>query len=159
MLSRSRSLRSAGIAVAALALLASGCTGDGSGDGDEQGNGADATVSATPRENGVSPTDLPTVPQLKQAKGVASDVEQDGECTTDAGKQEVAGTLTNSGGRPRDFVITVSWINDTSDVLGRGVAVVKGVPPKESRDWKASARVVEGATQCTLNAQAGKVGG
>ncbi len=66
--------------------------------------------------------------------------------------------MTNPTRRSLDYVITFNWINDTSDVLGRGFVVVDDVGAGESADWSLEAEVVDGATQCVPNVLRGTVG-
>ena len=47
--------------------------------------------------------------------------------TLDNAVEKVTGKVTNSTKATTDYVITVSWVNDTSDVLARGVSVVEGL--------------------------------
>ena len=104
----------------------------------------------------VSPTDLPQPPAIDNAAGARQDAEM-GECKTDAGSQEVTGKVTNSGGEPIDYVVVVNWVNPTSDVMGRGIAVLKAVEPGAAVDWSVTAEVADGADSCTLNVQKGTV--
>lgn len=55
-------------------------------------------------------------------------------------------------------MITFNWINDTSDVRGRGFTVVKDLGPGESSDWTVTAEVASGATQCVPNVRRGTLG-
>ncbi len=136
-------------------LLLAACSGDDS-EPDGDGAGAKATEPASVDPGKVSPTDLPEVPQMRQAKGALDDVEF-GDCETGAGEQEVTGTVTNSTRKARDYAITVSWTNDESDVLARGVAVIEDVEGGERATFDLLADVPEAATTCTFFVQRGNV--
>ena len=143
----------AGVAVAA--LLLAGCSG---GDDDPSGGGGDDTPSATASvdPDAVSPSDLVAVPEVRRPRGALSDVEF-GECSAEPGEQVVTGTVTNPTGTRRDYAITVSWTNDSSDVLARGVAVVEGLAGGASEQFELSAVVPDAATTCTYYVQRGTV--
>lgn len=142
-------------------LVVTGCSGedDSSRDGSSGASvspSVDPTASVDP--NRVSPTDLPAVPKVKQSKGAIKDASF-GDCHSDAGKQTVTGTITSSAKLPRDYVVTVSWINDTSDVLARGVTVVHDVEPGAAQKFRLTADVPKGASTCTFNVVRGSVTG
>ena len=145
----------------AVLLAASGALAGCSDDG---GGGTSApTPSETPAAGGtlttdtISPPDLPVPPQVRNSAGGVADISYD-ECGTDPGAQPLSGTVTNPTRRSLDYVITFNWINDTSDVLGRGFVVVDDVGAGESADWSLEAEVVDGATQCVPNVLRGTVG-
>ena len=104
----------------------------------------------------VSPSDLPDVPALKRERGGAIKDLELGECATDKGKQEVAGTITSSLEKKADYLVTVSWTTSSGDVMGRGFAVLKGVAPGASEDFTIEAKVAGGATQCVSGVVYGK---
>jgi hypothetical protein len=136
--------------VLALGLGLAGCSGD-DGEGGEGGDGAEA-ASETATEGTTSPPDLPEPDELRNPEGAAADVEWDAaSCATEAGEQSVDGTVTNSTDDRTSYVITVSWTNATSDVLGRGVYTAKNVRPGDSEDWDMTAEVSDGAVQCVIN--------
>lgn len=137
-------------------LLLAGCSGDGSDDDDAGAPGASSSAPASVDPDKVSPSDLPEVPAVRGAKGALDDVEF-GDCATDAGEQQVTGTVTNSTRKQRDYAITVSWTNDASDVLARGVAVVDAVAVGASEDFELGADVPDAATTCTFFVQRGTV--
>ncbi len=145
------------LAPAALALAAlvavSGCSGD---DDTPKKESQDPKASAAVDPSRVSPEDLPEAPELRKAKGAVADASF-GECATTAGRQEVAGTVTNGGKKAADYVVTVSWINDTSDVLARGVGVVKDLAPGAEREVTLSAKVPEGISTCTFHVLRGNL--
>lgn len=152
--SRTRPLQTAGVIAAGL-LLCLGLTGCGGND-DGEASDSKTDVTASVVSNRVSPADLPEVPALKKAKGAVSDVEL-GDCAVEPGEQSVTGTITSSRKKSRDYVVTISWTNDSSDVRGRAVVVEKAVEPGESRDFEVTAEVGDGATQCVPNVRAGKL--
>lgn len=137
-----------------LCLALTACGGDDSKADSAQGETPD-TAAALDR---VAPAGLPDVPSLKRSTGAVSDLEL-GDCPVSAGEQQVSGTLTGSGKKARDYVVVVSWINEHSDVRGRSVVVEKSIAPGESRDWKVTAIVAAGATECVPNVQAGTLRG
>lgn len=140
----------AAAAILALTLPLAAC----SGDEDETEAGQDETAAVDPSR--VSPTDLPQVPELNRPRGAIADASF-GECGTQEGTQEVTGTVTNGRDAATDYVITVSWINDTSDVLARGVATVEGLEPGEEREISVSADVPEAVSSCTFHVQRGNL--
>lgn len=64
---------------------------------------------------------------------------------------------TNSTDEVVDYVITVSWINDSSDVRARGIAVAEGVEPGQAQEFELSAEVPEGVATCTFHVVRGTV--
>ncbi|KRF20993.1 hypothetical protein ASG90_00830 [Nocardioides sp. Soil797] len=143
------------VAVTLLSLALSACGGDG--DGSSKADQAKEEPSTTAAVGDrVAPKDLPRVPALGQAAGAVSDVKV-GDCSVAAGEQQVTGSVTGSGKKARDYVVVISWINKHSDVRGRAVVVEKSVAPGESRDWRATATVAAGATECVPNVQAGSL--
>ena len=104
----------------------------------------------------VAPSNLPEPPKIEKEAGARSDAEM-GECRTNAGEQTVTGKVTNNTDKTTDYVITISWVNSTFDVYGRGIAVVKGLKAGTSKDWKISAKLDRDAAQCSLNVKRGEV--
>lgn len=140
-------------ALLALTLPLAACSGDDDG-GKEAGGKDDATQAVDPAR--VSPSDLPKVPDLKKAKGAIADASF-GECATAAGTQEVTGTVTNGTKKATDYVVTVSWVNDTSDVLARAVATLERLEPGEERGVELAAEVPDAVTTCTFHVQRGNL--
>lgn len=116
--------------------------------------GPSATPSAVDPSR-VSPK-LPEEPTVGDQTGAVKDATF-GSCATSAGAQEVTGKITSSAAETTDYVVTVSWVNGTSDVLARGVAVLKGVPAGGEKDFTVKADVPEGATTCTFHVVRGTV--
>lgn len=121
------------------------------------------TVAPTPTPTSVavdpsrvSPTDLPTPPTVKDAKGDIKDLTL-GECGTTAGQQTVKGSLTSSVDAVADFLVTVSWTTATGDVMGRGFAVVKALAPGKTESFEITAKVAPGATQCVKGVEYGTI--
>ncbi len=130
---------------AATCFAVAGCGGDGS-----------ATVTEALTQN-ISPPDLPEIPTVRDAQGARRDVEM-GECAVTPGPVTVQGTVTNPTAKPVDYAITISWINDRSDVRARGTAVVRNVAPKKPTKWTVKVDLdADNATQCTLFAERGRV--
>ena len=96
---------------------------------------------------GPEPGELPYVPQLVDQEPVAKDTEV-GDCALEPGVQAVDGSLTNTASQPKDFVVTLSWVDDELELRGQGVAVVEDVAPGETARWSITANPLEGATQC-----------
>ena len=146
-------------ALAALLLvpvpLAAACSGDDEADGGKASSPSGA-ASASVDPAKVSPADLPDVPKVRRAEGAVGDVEF-GACATDAGEQTVSGTVTNPGRKATDYAVTVSWTNDGSDVLARGVVVLEELAGGASEEFEVRARVPDAATTCTYFVQRGDV--
>lgn len=104
----------------------------------------------------VSPTDLPTPPVVKDAKGAVRDLTL-GECKTEAGQQSVTGSLTSTQAATADFLVTISWTNATGDVMGRGYSVVKKLAPGKTEKFTITAKVAAGATQCVKGVEYGTI--
>lgn len=144
-------------AVTALSLCGALALGACSGDDEKADGGKEkSTPSSQPSvdPSKVSPTDLPEAPELARAEGAVADVAFS-ECAAEAGKQEVTATVTNSAKKARDYVVTVSWINATSDVLARDVAVVESLGAGAEKKVNLAADVPEQAEQCTFHVQRG----
>jgi len=124
--------------------------------------GRAATVATTsPSPSAVDPSrvspKLPSVPTVTDETGAIKDATF-GSCATTAGAQEVTGKVASSANAASDYVVTVSWVNATSDVLARGVTVLKEVPAGGSKDFSVKAEVPDGATTCTFHVVRGTLG-
>lgn len=128
------------------------------GEGTSSGDGSQSTASvpnATIDPDRVSPENLPTIPpEPKDVAGALADVKYD-ECSTEVGDQTVKGKVTNSTDKATDYVVVVSWINDTHDVMGRGVTMLRDVPKGKPVDFTVEAEVAKPATQCVVSAYRG----
>ncbi|MCH1864898.1 hypothetical protein [Nocardioides sp. CFH 31398] len=143
--------RHRGALVAVLALAATaGCSGDEPQAEPDQESSSSAAVDPAR----VSPADLPEIPEVRDPVGAVGDLTL-GECGTGPGEVSVSGEVTSSAEIRRDVVVVVSWTNDTSDVLGRGVAVVEDLEPGETAEVSLDAEVAEGATRCVPNVRRG----
>ena len=78
-----------------------------------------------------------------------------GHCGVTHGKQRVEATIRNSASAARDYVVTVSWVNTTSDVLARGIATEKSVKPSVPVSLAVDVDVPKGVAQCTFHVDAG----
>lgn len=126
------------------------------------GTGSAPTAEPTPSAvsvdpSRVSPTELPEVPDLTDGTGAIADASF-GPCAVTAGRQQVTGMVTNSTTEVVRYVVTVSWVNGTSDVLARGVAQLKNVAAGAQKEFKVSAEVPDGVTTCTFHVLRGPVG-
>jgi hypothetical protein len=142
----------AGLALAIVAGLAlTGCT---------KATSDTAPASSVPAvdPSRVSPTDLPTPPVVKDAKGAVRDLTL-GECKTDAGNETLSGSLKSSQDATADFLVTVSWTTATGDVMGRGYSVLKKVAPGQTVTFEIKAKVAAGATQCVKGVEYGTIAG
>lgn len=137
------------VAVLAAAGLA-GC-------GDDAPAPDPAPTQATVDQSRLSP-DLPKDPSIANPTGAVKDVTLEG-CDLGAGEQSIKGTVKSSAKKSVDYVVTVSWINATYDVRGRGITVLKDVKAGSSKEFTVKAKVLDGATQCVTNVQYGKVKG
>ncbi len=148
--------------VPAVLVSLAACSDDGD-DGGGGGGGGDAAASDSPTSDATTPTtisppDLPAEPTVEQSQGAADDVTwSQADCATAAGDQSTEGTVENPTRAPVDYAITVNWTNDTFDVLGRGVAVVRDVAPGKTVEWSVDAEVADGATQCVPKVERGTV--
>jgi hypothetical protein len=138
--------------VALMAAAATACSGD---DEPSAKKSPDAAESVDPAN--VSPSDLPKVPKVKKPKGAINDLTL-GDCETDAGRQTVTGELTSSAEKQADFLVTISWTTGSSDVMGRGFAVLRDVEPGATEEFEIEAKVAKGATQCVPGVVYGTVG-
>lgn len=146
------------VLVPTMAIALAGCSGDDDDKKADAKPSAAPTSTATSGENTTTPGKLPTAPRLQNAAGGVADVKWDqASCETAKGTQTVEGTVTNPGRRALDYVITVSWTNDTSDTRAAGIAVVRAAQPKRATDWTLKARVPDGATQCVINVMRGRL--
>lgn len=151
-----RTARIAASAVVCLVLAtAAACSGD---DGDEEDPDASESSSQSSVDpSRVSPADLPEAPPIAEAEGAVNDASF-GDCATGEGDQTVTGTVTNPLADERDYVIVVSWVNETSDVLARGVATLTDLEGGASADFEVSASVPSGIADCTFLVQRGDLG-
>ncbi len=104
----------------------------------------------------VSPSDLPTPPEVKDAQGDIKDLAL-GACATAEGEQTVTGTLSSSLQTTEDFLVTVSWTTASGDVMGRGYQVIQNLRPGDTADVSITAKVAGGATQCVTGVEYGKI--
>lgn len=82
-----------------------------------------------------------------------------GDCKTAAGKQSIDGKLTSSLADKADFLVTVSWTNDTGDVMGRGFHVIQDLEPGKTATFTITAKVADGATRCVNGVEYGTIKG
>ncbi len=151
-------------ALIAVSLSATAC-----GDGDEApaskapgattsepGKPGKGTTPAKVKPGNVSPENLPESPKVANAKGARADVSLKG-CPVRDGKATASGKVKNSTGATTDYAITISWVNQRSDVLARGVAVVRDLTSGQSVAWKVSAPARAGIATCTVFVERGEV--
>jgi hypothetical protein len=106
----------------------------------------------------ISPPTLTSVPDLKKPAGILKDTTM-GDCAATKGPVKASGTVTNSGKDGQDLVVVVSWIvPQGSDVVARGVAVIKNAAAGSKHDWAVSSTVkVDQQVQCVLSARRGSI--
>lgn len=149
-----RSLATAMLVSAALIpMTIAGCGGSTSATR-APGDGPTASGPVNPKH--VTPKNLPAAPTIAKAVGARADV-QLRDCALKGAKLAAAGVVTNPRTTPTDYLITVSWVNDRSDVLGRGVSVLRQVQPGRRTPWSTSTPGRDGITACTVLVQRGEV--
>ncbi|AJT42032.1 hypothetical protein [Psychromicrobium lacuslunae] len=143
----------ASIAVATLTVLGlAACTPGESKDSNS--SSAPSSSSAQASQGLISPQ-LPEIPALDGAKGIRANTTL-AQCSTKPGAVSASGKVKNSTAETADLVVTVDWVTASSDVMARGVVVLKGVPAGESKDWKVNAQLsYQQPVNCILTAQAG----
>jgi hypothetical protein len=159
MITSGRTTKDLAAAAAGLALLVATLAGCSS-DKPDPAQDAPAPAPAASPTGVISPPKLSTVPTLSKEKGIVADTTMTG-CTAAKGAVQASGTVKNSGKDSSDLVVVVSWIvPQGSDVVARGVAVVKDAEPGSSHDWKVASDVkVDQQVQCVLSARRGSIKG
>ena len=147
---RGRLLRiTAPLAAAALVLALGACSDDTAREPASKGR-ASTDPSAAVDPSRVSPSALPTAPGLEKSAGAVKDASF-GACDADPGEQTVTAEVTGSAGEARDYVVTVSWINASYDVLARAVEVAEDLAEGETAELTLTATVPAGAEECTFH--------
>ena len=139
-----------------LVAMLAGCSGSG---GDDSKAPVPAPEPAAASSTGViSPPTLTTVPDLKKPAGILKDTTM-GDCGAAKGPVKASGTVTNSDDDEQDLVVVVSWIvPQGSDVVARGVAVIKNAKAGSKHDWAVASDVkVDQQVQCVLSARRGSI--
>lgn len=122
----------------------------------EPGKPGKGTTPPKVKPGNVSPENLPESPKVANAKGARADVTLKG-CPVDGGTATASGKVKNSTGATTDYAITISWVNKRSDVLARGVVVVRDLASGQTVNWKTSARARSGIDTCTVFVERGEV--
>lgn len=149
------SLLIAALAVAGLALA--GCTPSSDGSPSDASSSALAPAPSTQASQGVISPVLPPLPELSGAQGIRASLTLE-QCSMGAGPVTASGQVTNSTGQAADIVIAVDWATASSDVVARGVAVLKAVAPGDTVPWNSKAQMdYQGPVNCIPSAQAGKL--
>lgn len=106
----------------------------------------------------ISPPELTEIPDLGKATGIVKDTTM-GDCVRGKGPVKADGTVKNSGSKTQDLVVVVSWIlPQGSDVVARGVAVVKDAAAGSEHKWSVESDVaVDQETQCVLSSRRGSL--
>jgi hypothetical protein len=153
------------IVSAALALALTACTDDEpkadpspSATASVESTATESTATESVDPSNVSPDGLPTIPEVKGAKGDIGALTL-GECHTEAGRQTVTGEVTSSAAKSTDYLVTLSWTTGDSDVMGRGFAVVRDLEPGATEGFTIKAAVAKGAAQCVPGVVYGNVAG
>lgn len=102
----------------------------------------------------ISPV-LPPIPELNNAQGIRSSISMD-QCAVTAGPVTASGKATNTTDKSADVVVVVEWVTAASDVMARGIAVLKAVAHGASQTWSASAQLdSKNTVSCVPTAQLG----
>ena len=98
------------------------------------------------------------MPDLRKPTGIVKDTTM-GDCVRAKGPVKAEGTVKNSGSSTSDLVVVVSWIlPQGSDVVARGVAVVKNAEAGSEHKWSVESDVaVDQETQCVLSSRRGSL--
>lgn len=144
----------AALAVLAVLGVATACENDTPGDRLHAVPGSARPTAVDPAD--VSPAGLTKAPHLDHPSGALADATF-GACAIGPGKVTVTGAVSNGGREAADYVVTVSWVNERSDVVGRGVATVADVAPGARKDWRLRTKVGRGATACTQHVERGRL--
>lgn len=119
---------------------------------------SDAPAPApAPASTGViSPAKLKAIPDLKKADGILKDTTM-ADCASAKGPVKATGTVKNTADKVKDLVVVVSWIvPQGSDVVARGVAVIKNAEAGSEHDWSVASDVaIDQQVQCVLSARRG----
>ncbi|WP_394940195.1 hypothetical protein [Psychromicrobium sp. YIM B11713] len=148
---KAKRLRLLGAALLLMPLALAACTPG------ESKNPTSTTPSASVSQatQGLISPQLPEIPQLEGVKGIHSSTTM-AQCSSKAGPVTANGKVTNSTSQTADLVVTVDWATASSDVMARGVAVLRAVQPGESKAWQVSAQLsYQQPVNCILTAQAG----
>jgi hypothetical protein len=142
------------VLVVAVLMGATACSGDDKPSADKPS----PTSAPTTQDTGIiSPADLPKIPKFTgKTTGIINDTVQD-SCDTAPGPVNASGTVTNSGSKPQDLVVVISWaVTSTSDVVARGVATLKDVAAGDTVDWSVKADLKSTETvACVMTALRG----
>lgn len=145
------------VAIAALSLGVAGCSGDDDKSSDKKKDKSESSASPSSVDpDKTSPEDLAKVPALEKGfAGAFKDVKF-GDCPTKNGPVTVTAEITNPTKKAQDYVLVVSWINDTNDVMGRAVKSVKALGPDQSRELELTTRLkAPTKVTCTFNVSRG----
>lgn len=132
--------------------LLAGCSDE---NGKEKGSDDPTKAPASADPSNISPP-LKELPTIKNPTGAVSDLKL-GDCQVDAGTQTTTGEITSSAKDATDYLVVVNWTNDSSDVMGRGFAVIKNIQPGDTEKFTIKAKVKDGAVQCVPNVQYGTI--
>lgn len=151
-------IRSTFVIVPALAaVLLTGCSGDEEPDESGSPQGEDGEASAQDADTAEQSTgtgqavgDLDEAPELEESVGARREARFE-DCALEAGDVTVPGQVTNSQDEPQDYVVSVSWIVEGSQVIARGVTEVEEVPAEETVQFEITAELESDAQDCTYN--------
>ncbi|MGB5951703.1 MAG: hypothetical protein WBG57_04200 [Ornithinimicrobium sp.] len=141
------------IGSAAALLFLSGCSGDESSsdpsEDTEQSEETGASEDEAPA-TGEPVGEVEAVPELEDSEGARRDARFE-DCSLEAGEVTVPGQVTNSQDEDQDYIVSVSWIVEGSQVIARGVTEVTDVPTGETEEFEIDAELETEALECTYN--------
>ncbi|MFZ2503991.1 MAG: FxLYD domain-containing protein [Nocardioides sp.] len=113
--------------------------------------GREASTEAAEGGNNLQP-----VPAVLGARGAVRDLTL-GSFLQATGAVTVTGQVTNSGRHPADYVVILEWLDESSTVVGRGVATVSDLEPGEKRTFAIGALVADSSTRCVPQVLSGRL--
>lgn len=145
------------IAPALAAILLAGCSSDDEPDDSGLAQSEDSEASSQGSDTAEQSADtgqpvgnLDEAPALEESVGARREARFE-DCALEAGDVTVPGQVTNSQDEPQNYVVSVSWIVEGSQVIARGVTEVEEVPADETVQFEITAELESDAQDCTYN--------